>query len=123
MQMVCVRHVGMCVPNVYMNVPMAMLPDREFLVSVSMVPIVMGMGMCMLYGVVSMLMSVGLHQMQENPNQHQNSANSKHPAEGVETEAQRNALVKLGCHAYQGYLFSKPLPVIAFEAFARSHRN
>ena len=30
-------------------------------------------------------------------------------AEGVETEAQRLALVELGCNHMQGYLFSKPL--------------
>ncbi|MGH8402764.1 MAG: EAL domain-containing protein, partial [Gammaproteobacteria bacterium] len=30
-------------------------------------------------------------------------------AEGVETEAQRGALVALGCPGYQGYLISKPL--------------
>lgn len=40
-------------------------------------------------------------------------------AEGVETEAQRVFLASSGCHAYQGYLFSRPLPVDAFEAFAR----
>jgi len=40
-------------------------------------------------------------------------------AEGVETEAQRDFLASLGCHTYQGYLFSKPLPVAEFEAFAR----
>jgi diguanylate cyclase (GGDEF)-like protein/PAS domain S-box-containing protein len=39
-------------------------------------------------------------------------------AEGVETEAQRDFLSSLGCHTYQGYLFSKPLPVAEFEAFA-----
>jgi EAL domain-containing protein (putative c-di-GMP-specific phosphodiesterase class I) len=39
-------------------------------------------------------------------------------AEGVETEAQRDFLASLGCHNYQGYLFSKPLPVAEFEAFA-----
>jgi len=38
-------------------------------------------------------------------------------AEGVETEAQRDALANLGCHAYQGYLYSKPLPLGEFEAF------
>ncbi|WP_445428810.1 sensor domain-containing protein [Alishewanella sp. HL-SH05] len=38
-------------------------------------------------------------------------------AEGVETEAQRNALSKLGCNEYQGYLYSKPLPIREFEAF------
>ncbi len=37
-------------------------------------------------------------------------------AEGVETEAQLNFLLARGCQLYQGYLFSKPLPVKAFEA-------
>lgn len=41
-------------------------------------------------------------------------------AEGVETEAQRDALANLGCHAYQGYLYSKPLPLLEFEAFVTS---
>ena len=40
-------------------------------------------------------------------------------AEGVETEAQREFLEAHGCHAYQGYLFSRPLPVEGFEEFAR----
>jgi diguanylate cyclase (GGDEF)-like protein/PAS domain S-box-containing protein len=31
-------------------------------------------------------------------------------AEGVETEEQRAFLAKLGCHSFQGYLFSHPLP-------------
>jgi len=39
-------------------------------------------------------------------------------AEGVETEAQRDFLSSLGCHTYQGYLFSRPLPIQEFEAFA-----
>jgi EAL domain-containing protein (putative c-di-GMP-specific phosphodiesterase class I) len=39
-------------------------------------------------------------------------------AEGVETTAQRDFLAGLGCYKYQGYLFSKPLPVDEFEAFA-----
>ena len=37
-------------------------------------------------------------------------------AEGVETEAQRAFLATQGCHAYQGYLFSRPLPLVGFEA-------
>lgn len=32
-------------------------------------------------------------------------------AEGVETAEQRDHLVKLGCHYFQGYLFSKPQPI------------
>jgi diguanylate cyclase (GGDEF)-like protein/PAS domain S-box-containing protein len=39
-------------------------------------------------------------------------------AEGVETEAQRTFLADSGCHAYQGYLFSRPLAIDAFEKFA-----
>jgi len=42
-------------------------------------------------------------------------------AEGVETEAQREFLADLGCPAYQGYLFSRPLPVQEFEALVRGH--
>ena len=38
-------------------------------------------------------------------------------AEGVETEAQREFLELNGCHAFQGYLFSRPLPPEAFEKF------
>jgi diguanylate cyclase (GGDEF)-like protein/PAS domain S-box-containing protein len=39
-------------------------------------------------------------------------------AEGVETKAQREALSLLGCNAYQGYLYSRPLPIDKFEEFA-----
>ncbi|MEY4360141.1 MAG: hypothetical protein RLZZ631_1627 [Cyanobacteriota bacterium] len=35
-------------------------------------------------------------------------------AEGVETEEQRDCLEDLGCDAYQGYLFSRPLTAEAF---------
>jgi EAL domain-containing protein (putative c-di-GMP-specific phosphodiesterase class I) len=37
-------------------------------------------------------------------------------AEGVETEGQRDFLANMGCPAYQGYLFSRPLPLQEFEA-------
>lgn len=38
-------------------------------------------------------------------------------AEGVETMAQRDFLERHGCNAYQGYLYSRPVPVAAFERF------
>ena len=37
-------------------------------------------------------------------------------AEGVETQAQRDFLLRHGCDNYQGYLFSKPLPIDALQA-------
>ena len=37
-------------------------------------------------------------------------------AEGVETEVQRAFLDVIGCRAYQGYLFSRPLPIEQFDA-------
>jgi diguanylate cyclase (GGDEF)-like protein/PAS domain S-box-containing protein len=36
-------------------------------------------------------------------------------AEGVETDEQRQFLTVLGCHSFQGYLFSPPLPLEEFE--------
>ncbi|RUP23865.1 MAG: EAL domain-containing protein, partial [Curvibacter sp.] len=39
-------------------------------------------------------------------------------AEGVETAAQKRFLQRIGCHAYQGYLFSRPVALEAFERMA-----
>ncbi len=41
-------------------------------------------------------------------------------AEGVETSEQARELVAMGCTEVQGYLYSRPLSVAAFEAFART---
>jgi EAL domain-containing protein (putative c-di-GMP-specific phosphodiesterase class I) len=37
----------------------------------------------------------------------------------VETEAQRQFLLSHGCAHFQGYLFSKPVPVEQFEALLK----
>lgn len=37
-------------------------------------------------------------------------------AEGVETDAQRSLLMANGCEMFQGYLFSRPVPLAEFEA-------
>jgi sensor c-di-GMP phosphodiesterase-like protein len=41
-------------------------------------------------------------------------------AEGVETDGQCAFLEHAGCRAYQGFLFSKPLPLERFEALLRA---
>jgi EAL domain-containing protein (putative c-di-GMP-specific phosphodiesterase class I) len=41
-------------------------------------------------------------------------------AEGVETAGQRDFLESSGCHAFQGYFFSRPIPLEAFEAYVAS---
>jgi EAL domain-containing protein (putative c-di-GMP-specific phosphodiesterase class I) len=43
-------------------------------------------------------------------------------AEGVETDAQRTCLQQQGCHQFQGYLFSKPVPAEEVVALATSQR-
>ena len=42
-------------------------------------------------------------------------------AEGVESEAQLAFLELNGCHTYQGYLFSKPVPIEQFEALLKQN--
>ena len=39
-------------------------------------------------------------------------------AEGVETLAQEHRLAAMGCHRFQGLLFSRPLGIEEFEVFA-----
>ena len=43
-------------------------------------------------------------------------------AEGVETEEQREYLLKKGCTHYQGYLFGKPIPIDQFEASLKRNK-
>jgi EAL domain-containing protein (putative c-di-GMP-specific phosphodiesterase class I) len=40
-------------------------------------------------------------------------------AEGVETEAQRQLLLKNGCTHYQGYLFGRPVPIEQLDALLK----
>ena len=42
-------------------------------------------------------------------------------AEGVETEAQLEFLELRGCHAFQGYLFGRPVPIERFEELVRGY--
>ena len=44
-------------------------------------------------------------------------------AEGVEIAEQRDFLAANGCHWYQGYFFSRPLPLAGFEEFLRGSRG
>ena len=44
-------------------------------------------------------------------------------AEGVESEGQRDFLMAHGCSTFQGYLFSKPLPIHAFIDFVRTRNH
>jgi diguanylate cyclase len=43
-------------------------------------------------------------------------------AEGVETEAQRDVLLALGCDELQGYLFAKPMSASALTEWVRGHK-
>jgi EAL domain-containing protein (putative c-di-GMP-specific phosphodiesterase class I) len=43
-------------------------------------------------------------------------------AEGVETEGQRDILLKLGCDELQGYLFARPMPAAQLLEWAGGHR-
>jgi diguanylate cyclase (GGDEF)-like protein len=44
-------------------------------------------------------------------------------AEGVETVGQQEFLQDIGCLAFQGYLYSRPIPAHDFESFARLHMH
>ena len=78
-QVVRIGDMGMYVPNGFMAVLVAMLVDRFPLMDVRVVTVIMDMGVLMFGCLMKMLMSVGLHQMQEDTNEHQDSANDKHP--------------------------------------------
>lgn len=44
-------------------------------------------------------------------------------AEGVETPEQRGFLEAHGCHLYQGYLYSRPLPLAEFDKLAQGKKK
>jgi EAL domain-containing protein (putative c-di-GMP-specific phosphodiesterase class I) len=44
-------------------------------------------------------------------------------AEGLETGEQQRYLAGLGCDSYQGYLFSRALPIREFEEFYKAYRR
>ena len=41
-------------------------------------------------------------------------------AEGVETPEQRDALLRMGCHRFQGFLFGRPVDQASFERLPRA---
>ena len=43
-------------------------------------------------------------------------------AEGVETKEQHQYLLNNGCHLFQGYLFSRPIPLEEFNQFVKSNQ-
>ncbi|MEG0145374.1 MAG: EAL domain-containing protein, partial [Clostridia bacterium] len=57
-----------------------------------------------LYHVISMAKSLGLSVI----------------AEGVETKAQADFLLSVGCALMQGYYFSRPLPIAQFEQLLKA---
>lgn len=57
-----------------------------------------------LHHIISMAKELGIHCL----------------AEGVEERSQVETLRKLGCDSIQGYYYSKPLPVDAYEALLRA---
>ena len=44
-------------------------------------------------------------------------------AEGVEDDIQKHLLIGMGCHAIQGFLFSRPLPFDDFCAWVENQHN
>ena len=43
-------------------------------------------------------------------------------AEGVETQEQRKFLLENGCELFQGYLFSRPIPLEEFNQLVKSNQ-
>lgn len=52
-----------------------------------------------------------------------NRLNMEVITEGVETGEQVNSLIRFGCRQFQGFFFSRPIPVNDFETVVREHLN
>lgn len=52
-----------------------------------------------------------------------NSLQTQLIVEGVETEEQKASVLKAGCNIYQGFLFSKPVPIKSFENLYNKHQQ
>jgi EAL domain-containing protein (putative c-di-GMP-specific phosphodiesterase class I) len=61
----------------------------------------------MIKSIISMGKNLGMHVL----------------AEGVETKEHADILEKYGCDLFQGYYFSKPLPLDELATFAKKHSN
>ena len=44
-------------------------------------------------------------------------------AEGVEHQAQADALLRLGCDEVQGFLYAKPMPMEQLATWLQGHRR
>ena len=72
--MVQVGHMGVCMRQRFVLVPMAVSPLRHHLVHMGVVAIVVGMRVLMLKRLVGMLVRMKLHQVKSDTRQHQRPA-------------------------------------------------
>ena len=76
-----IRHMRMTVARGLMPVRMTVGTDREHLVPVVVVPVVVGMRMLMLHRFVRVLVSMSFRKMQHHPREHQHASRCRPDAE------------------------------------------